>query len=204
MVEFTGLAAEAQPTRTKTGNEYKAGKSFWRSPYMAYFKAGGFDFIIMAQHARWGNVAGRLGELKNFGLWIGTRWGKEGKFVFDDDLIVVGDFNISKIGDEFYKALTEDSDLQMPDALTSISDTAFSPGDKCYDQILYRSGKKFKMKFTNNGGVIDFAKDDLLKKLFPTTNEKKLTWELSDHFPLWAQINIDNESQRLDNFMVRE
>lgn len=75
MVEFTGFAAEAQPGRIKTEDEYASKANFWRSPYMASFKAGDFDFIMIAHPARWGTVDERLGELKEFGKWIGSRMG---------------------------------------------------------------------------------------------------------------------------------
>ncbi len=204
MVEFTGLAAEAQPDRKKNKTEYYSKTSWWRSPYMASFRAGDYDFIMMAQHARWGNKEGRENELSSFGNWIHERWDGKSGSVLDDDLIVVGDFNIPEIGDKFYEALTKESKLRMPKALEHITDTAYSVGEKRYDQILFRSSDKNNMPFKDKGGVIDFAKGDLLQKLFPETDEKKLTFELSDHFPLWIQIDIDNENQRLDSIMHKQ
>src|ERR1051325_11076050 len=44
-VVFNGFAAEASPPRVKKGEEYLSDVSFWRSPYMASFRAGNFDFI---------------------------------------------------------------------------------------------------------------------------------------------------------------
>src|ERR1041384_7235451 len=42
---FNGLAAEANPRRTKKGTEYLADISWWRSPYLASFRSGDFDFV---------------------------------------------------------------------------------------------------------------------------------------------------------------
>ena len=54
-VVFTGLAAEAEPPRRKIGGEYRPTLSWWRSPYMASFRAGNFDFILLTVHIRWGD-----------------------------------------------------------------------------------------------------------------------------------------------------
>lgn len=203
MVTFTGLAAEAQPNRKKIGSEYISEQSWWRSPYIASFKAGSFDFIMIAMHARWGDEQGRLKELQSFGDWISSRWDDNADRVFDQDIIVVGDFNIPKIGDEFYQALTGTSKLKMPKALEGIHDTAVSPGHKRYDQILHRAKGAFS--YSGKGGVIDFSSGDLMKALFKGTGipAKKLTWQLSDHFPLWVQIKTDNDVARLDSIIQR-
>ena len=203
MVSLTGLASEAQPKRNKVGTEYVSDTSWWRSPYLASFQAGDFDFILMAMHARWGTTDGRMKELKQFGKWIKERWIDDKDNVFDDDLIVVGDFNIPKIGDKFYKALTTDSKLKMPQSLAGIKDTAASPGNKRYDQILHRSREDFPISFSDRGGVIDFARDNLMRELLPNTPANRRTWELSDHFPLWVQVKTDNETQRLDRIINR-
>jgi endonuclease/exonuclease/phosphatase family metal-dependent hydrolase len=201
MVNFTGLAAEAQPDRNKMGDNYYSKTTWWRSPYFASFQAGSFDFILMAMHARWGTTGGRRDELESFGDWIKQRWDDKSDKVFDDDLILVGDFNIPAIGDKFYKALTDKSKLRMPASLAGIKDTAASPGNKRYDHILHRSCDDFPISFADRGGVIDFARDHLMKDLFPDVKESKLTWQLSDHFPLWVQVHTDNDEQRLDRII---
>ncbi|WP_031567313.1 endonuclease/exonuclease/phosphatase family protein [Rheinheimera texasensis] len=201
MVAFTGLAAEAQPNRNKIGAEYISQQSWWRSPYIASFQAGSFDFIMVAMHARWGDEAGRIKELQSFGDWISSRWDDSADKVFDQDIIVVGDFNIPKIGDKFYQALTVNSKLKMPKALESIHDTAVSPGHKRYDQILHRAKGAFS--YSGKGGIIDFSSNGLMEALFKGTGiaKNKLTWQLSDHFPLWVQIKTDNDVARLDSII---
>ncbi len=56
-VTFNGLAAEANEPRHKKGFEYLPEKSFWRSPYLASFKSGNFDFVVLTTHVRWGKSA---------------------------------------------------------------------------------------------------------------------------------------------------
>jgi hypothetical protein len=63
--EFTGLASYALPRRTKNGSEYLSSTSWWRNPYMASFRAGSFDFVVLSVHIRWGtNAKGRVPELE--------------------------------------------------------------------------------------------------------------------------------------------
>ncbi|TMP24633.1 endonuclease [Pseudoalteromonas rubra] len=204
MVQFTGLAAEAQPDRQKVSGQYISEQSWWRAPYMASFKAGNFDFMMLAMHARWGTRPGREQELASFAEWIKSRWVDNADTVFDEDLIVVGDFNIPRIGDRFYQALTHSSGLQMPLALADIHDTAASAGNKRYDQILHRARQAFS--YADKGGVIDFAADGLMAALFDDSGipKSKWTYELSDHFPLWVQINTNNELAILNSIIQSE
>jgi hypothetical protein len=203
-VTFNGLAAEVDAPRDKEGSEYLATLSFWRAPYMCSFRAGNFDFIVIAAHTRWGanDIAGRRAELQLLADWIEDRFIK-GKFAEDNDLIVMGDFNTPKIGDELYKALTSKK-LQIPDALEQLR-----AGDQIiggsnlgrnarYDQILcLPSAKK---RFKNVAGVLDFYGSEAQRKeLFPgkSYSREQFTYQLSDHFPLWTQIDTDIDGERL-------
>jgi len=57
--------------------------------------------------------------------------------------------------------------------------------------------------FSNHGGVLDFCAGDH-QPLFPAKKLSKaeFTNELSDHLPLWIQINIDTEGERLDQMLA--
>ena len=70
-VVFNGLAAEANEPRKKKGFEYLPESSFWRSPYMASFKSGSFDFVALTTHIRWGEgEEPRRYELERLADWI--------------------------------------------------------------------------------------------------------------------------------------
>lgn len=197
IVEFTGLAAEAQPPRKKVGTEYVSAHSWWRSPYMASFRSGNYDFVLMAVHMRWGKAASRKAALKVLGQWIKKRFETHQEFVFDKDLILLGDFNIPRVGDSYYKALTEDSGLQLPQSLAGVNVT-MATSDNHYDQILHRSTT---VEFSQQGGVLDFNKDGLMDQLYAQASMtfRQKTYQLSDHLPLWLQVLTDNESAILDN-----
>lgn len=201
-VTFNGLAAEVDAPRTKKGQEYLAELSFWRAPYMCSFRAGNFDFIAIATHARWGDSPkAREAELGMLAEWIDVRF--KDKAAEDTDLIVMGDFNTPSLDDSIFKALTSRG-LQIPDSLVDLKlgDITVRGSnlnkDARYDQILHLP--TLKQRFTNFGGTLDFYGSDAgIKELFPTAgySRTQFTFQLSDHFPIWVQIDTDIDGQRL-------
>lgn len=202
-VVFNGLAAEIDAPRLKDGTEWLAPQSFWRAPYMCSFRSGNFDFLAIAMHARWGeSIEGRRAELQMLAEWIDTRF--RSKYVEDNDLLVLGDFNIPKVDDSLFKALTS-SGLRIPKELRQLKagDTVVGGSnlgkDARYDQILHRP--TVPEHFCNNGGVLDFYVDEShIEELFPGKKytRDKFTYQLSDHLPVWIQINVDIDTYRLD------
>ena len=206
-VTFNGLAAEVDAPRVRKDAEYLATRSFWRAPYMCSFRSGNFDFIAIATHARWGgdDIPGRQAELQLLADWIDHRFKSD--LVEDHDLIVMGDFNVPKIGDDLFKALTSRG-LQVPDALLDLK-----AGDKViggsnlketfrYDQILHLPS--LKKRFSNLGGTLEFYdKPSSIKELFPDKDLTldKFTFQLSDHFPIWVQVKTDIDGERLNDIL---
>lgn len=205
-VVFNGLAAEIDAPRVKQESEYLAQQSFWRAPYLCSFRSGNFDFLAIAMHARWGEgTEGRRAELQMLADWIDTRF--KSKYVEDNDLLVLGDFNIPKVDDDLFKALTS-SGLLVPKQLRQLkSGDAVVGGSNLgksarYDQILHRP--TVPEHFCNKGGVLDFFVDDAhIEELFPGKNytREKFTYQLSDHLPVWIQVNVDIDEFRFEQFM---
>lgn len=195
-VTFNGLAAEANAPRAKKGFEYLPKKSFWRSPYLASFKSGSFDFIVLTTHIRWGDsTEARRQELEMLADWIEAK--RLEKASEDKDLIVMGDFNIPSRTDALFKAITKHG-LQIPGALLRVQFGSNLEKDKRYDQILHHP--IYPENFTNAGGVLDFyGEASRIEELFPGgMTKEKFTYQLSDHLPLWMQINTDIEGQKLE------
>jgi endonuclease/exonuclease/phosphatase family metal-dependent hydrolase len=174
---------------------------------MCSFRAGNFDFIAIATHARWDakNIEGRRAELQMLADWIDGRFKDE--FVEDHDLIVMGDFNIPKIGDDLFKALTSHG-LQVPDALVDLKVGDLVIGgsnlgkNARYDQILHLP--TLKKRFSNEGGTLDFfGSDARIKELFPDKDytRAEFSFQLSDHFPVWVQIKTDIDGERLNQIV---
>lgn len=205
-VTFNGLAAEIDPPRLRQGTEYLANQSFWRAPYMCSFRAGNFDFIALATHARWGDsLAGRRAELGLLSDWIETRF--KDKWAEDTDLVVMGDFNTPSLDDATFKALTR-CGLQVPDSLRElkVGDVTVRGSnlarDARYDQILHLP--TLKRRFTNFGGTLDFyGSDKAIRDLFPSEKytREQFSFQLSDHFPIWVQIDTDIDGQRLSQIV---
>lgn len=197
-VTFNGLAAEANAPRAKKGVEYLPETSFWRSPYMASFRAGSFDFVVLTTHIRWGNsTEARRAEIGMLADWIEAK--RLEKTHEDKDLIVMGDFNIPSRTDPLFAAIAKHG-LQIPRTLLGAHGTNLEK-DKRYDQILHYP--IYPENFANAGGELDFYVDEArIKQLFPGgMNREKFTYQLSDHLPLWMQINTDIEGQKLEQII---
>jgi endonuclease/exonuclease/phosphatase family metal-dependent hydrolase len=169
---------------------------------MCAFRSGNFDFILIATHTRWGDTEkARKAELKLLADWIDIRF--ESAYVEDTDLIVMGDFNVPKLDDSLFGALTSRG-LQIPDCLRilKVGDRVIGGSnlgqDARFDQILHLP--TMKKRFTDAGGALDFfVSDKSIRELFPKSKytRQQFTFQLSDHLPVWTQIKTDIDGDRL-------
>jgi len=199
-VTFNGLAAEADAPREKVDNEYIPRRSFWRSPYMGSFRAGSFDFVAMLVHARWGDsIKSRELELEMLADWVEEK--RKSPYAEDRDVFLMGDFNVPSLKHATYRALTKYG-LQIPRALVGRTFGSNLKRDMWYDQILHHP--LYAESFTSVGGVLDFYGDKSgIKDLFPAlgSDVKKFTYQMSDHLPLWIQVNTDTEGLKLEQIV---
>ena len=196
-VTFTGLAAEADAPRKKDriSGEYLPQISWWRKPFIASFRAGSFDFVAITAHIRWGSgEKSRVNPLQQLADWVDKR--RREKHLQDKDMIVMGDFNIPSTDNELFSAITSKG-LQIPQAVLGVHGTNLAR-DKRYDQILHYP--RHTQCFTDNGGVLDFYTGDHTV-FFPDLNKAEFTYQLSDHLPLWLQINTDFSNEWLDKLL---
>jgi endonuclease/exonuclease/phosphatase family metal-dependent hydrolase len=183
-VEFTGLASNAEATRTREGDEYEAPIPWWRAPFLASFSAGKFPFLLVAAHLRWGKTqAARETELRALGSWLQTR--RKERFFGGENVLVVGDFNVANDGSKAWPALRENGLCQAP-GLEGDPGTDLARG-KRYDRILVTEDDQNRL--TGRAGAVDLYAGSY-EPLLPKTGmtEKRLTWEISDHLPLWVEI----------------
>jgi endonuclease/exonuclease/phosphatase family metal-dependent hydrolase len=196
---FNGMAAQAMPPRVKRGAEYLPETSWWRLPYVASFKAGNFDFLAFTVHVRWGtSEAERAAEIQGLANWLEGKI--KSKNCEDRDVIAMGDFNIPKRDHPTFTALTS-TGLKLPKALLKDDFGTNLARDKRYDQIMHFA--RFDDSFTDKGGVLDFYRGDH-KPLFPDLTKDQFTYQLSDHLPLWIQVNTDIDGAVLDQLIQRK
>ena len=169
---------------------------------MCSFRAGKCDFIAIATHTRWGKSPdGREAELGMLADWTDSHFNAKG--AEDRDLIVMGDFNIPALDDALFKALTRRG-LQLPDSLRTLkAGRKVVKGSNLgqtqrYNQVLHLPTAA--KRFSGAGGIVVFwGGGAALKDLFLGTNydAAKFTYQMSDHFPVWVQINVDIDGDRL-------
>lgn len=202
VVRFTGLAAEADPPRTRRDGKYVSKYEWWRSPYIATFRSGNFEFMIVTVHIRWANE-GKKGEeermepLKGLAQWVKKR--SKDHFGSPRDILVVGDMNIPSRDSKLFRMLKRHQ-LLLPKALTELTHhqaTTNLSRNATYDQILHHATDP--LRFTDSAGILDFYMQDhkplypeLNAPLLPELNSKlkgEFTYQMSDHLPLWIELN---------------
>jgi len=183
----------------KKAQEYVPLISWWRSPFMGSFRSGDFDFILITAHIRWDSSGGEESRKRALGLladWVAKR--RKEKNVIDKDIVVMGDFNIPKVNDELYKAITR-TGLKVPKALLGEQGSNLAR-NKRYDQILHFP--TFTKCFTDRGGTLDCYRGNHRPSLSGISlTESEFTYQLSDHLPLWIQIDTDIDEEKLDQVL---
>ncbi|MCF0179090.1 MAG: endonuclease/exonuclease/phosphatase family protein [Bacteroidales bacterium] len=217
-VKFTNLAGEIVLPENKTID----GMQFARTPFMASFRAGWFDFKLCTVHIYYGSKKNELGqyerrlkEIKAISRFLLDRQKKE-----DISYIILGDFNIPKTDSEYFNALSSKTGFYVPEEIKA---TPTDLGNvNHYDQI----GFKLKLdddmavwaKGKQKAGAFNFSKsvfkhseeesdyliyrqyyekegmdDAALKKAF----KQWRTFEISDHLPLWVELHVNFSDQYL-------
>jgi hypothetical protein len=144
-------------------------------------------------------VKDRVAPIRELARWVKER--SEEANVRSKDMIVMGDFNIPTLGSSAF-APFEDFGFHIPDALKQVAGSDLSQS-KHYDQILHL--ERTSGRFTNVGGVVDFydEADGGFEPLYPgvAMTRDKFTFQLSDHLPLWAQIDTWTGDAKLEKVL---
>ena len=194
-VQLSGLACEIviPPEWLEEIEEDALREQFARTPYAVSFRANGKTFVLVTLHVWYGDEAKeRTPELKAIARWM-SEWALQ-ENAWDHNLIILGDFNIDRRGDERYEAFTS-TGLTIPDDLENAPRSIFADPQKpdlgkYYDQVAWFTGNYGKPALSleySRGGTFDFVKT-ALKNLNLTKNQ--LSWRISDHYPLWVEFVI--------------
>jgi len=186
-VQPSGLVGEiVLPSGLRT-----AATQFARSPYAASFTRGDVEFILTTVHIIWASMSERIPEIRAFANWM-RDW-VDRRNDWNDNLLVLGDFNIDRYGNPLYNAFIE-TGLFPPPELNRLPRTIFDDAKTAhfYDQIAWFTTNTNPvesllsgLEYTNHGGSFDFP-----KFVYPGMPPAQLSWRISDHYPLWVEFAL--------------
>ncbi len=224
-VQFKYIAGEVVlPNNGLIDDKYQLA----RSPFLVRFQSGWFKFNLCTVHLYYGDDSGegyqrRVTEIDAIAKFLKKRADKD-----QQNYILLGDMNVVSPEDETMKALKKykfvlPADLtQDNNALRWVSNMG---GDKHYDQIAFLP-RKDELKLgpsKNNAGVLNYYNavftegeaetyyplgksngnwpeaEDKRKKYY---TKKWRTWQMSDHLPLFIELQIDFTEKYLNR--IRE
>ena len=188
-VQLSGLAGEIViPNEWVNDPEKVINEQFVRSPYAVSFRSGDKTFILVTVHIIYGKSSkDRVKEIRGIARWLND-WAGDIN-AYDQNLIVLGDFNIDARGDLLDKTFLSEG-LYVPEDLQSVSRSIFNE-TKYYDQIAWfntADGKRPKLSLEfKAAGNYDFVQTALRNR---DLTKQKLSFMISDHYPLWASFGI--------------
>jgi len=149
--------------------------AFARRPYMATFRAGQFDFVLVTVHLWYGQAGGNDRRRQEV-VAIASCARQLAAGSKEKDVIVLGDFNefhangyLRYFEDQGWKRLVREP--------TNLSST------EAYDSILI--DPRFTREFAGRAGVIQFD------RLGYTTDRARAVDDVSDHRPAYADFRTD-------------
>ena len=206
-VSFRNIAGQVILPPNKEGNI-----QFARSPYIIRFQSGWLKFDICTTHIYFGKESKSSAEYKRRVKEIKDLVSYFNKYYIEkkeaNNVFLIGDFNIENTKSETYKAATS-SVFNIPDSILKSGLRGSNvKGDKIYDQILYYN--KYNDITFKNAGIFDFfdtvfnsydTYSDRIKAHFSGITSSKFssfrTYQMSDHLPLWVEMNTDHTEDYL-------
>ena len=146
---------------------------FARDPYWATFRAGNFDFSVIAVHVVWGKHVGpRKAEVK--ALADVYRYVQDSNGT-EDDVILLGDFNRNPTDAESYRPIMAFPSMTR---LFTFPQKSHIRGTSLYDNIFFQ--KNNVSEYLNKSGIDRFDETDF------SNDDKAANLAVSDHRPVWA------------------
>ncbi len=215
-VNFGGLAGEVVlPSHGKSG---KAADQFARTPFLVGFRAGWFKFTICSAHIYYGKSVAedpvRVRELQDLGAFLAEQ--AASKHAWARNMILLGDFNIFKVGDATLKALT-DNGFHISEKLMGLPSNTLR--SKHFDQIAFMTPDVHDQLDKSRAGVFNYL-DYVYKEEDESVYEKAMgeaykektsaakktryykdwrTYQMSDHLPMWIELKTDFGREYLED-----
>jgi len=218
-VRFAGLMGQVvlPPviTVSETGErQSKPANQLARTPLMCGFEAGWTDFILTTVHIIYGedrpDDERRVEEIRQLASHLARR--ADAQEAWSHNWILLGDFNIYNPADVTMQALTA-AGFEVPPELQHLPSNVAQ--NKFYDQIAFRT-RKNKFGPCTKAGVFNFFDwvfrpdeeetyvEAMGKSYFFNTKgvERSVsqrrtyynqwrTYQMSDHLPMWMELQID-------------
>jgi endonuclease/exonuclease/phosphatase family metal-dependent hydrolase len=201
-------------------------QQFARTPFVVAFQSGWFRFNLCTVHIYFGDDAGeqlkrRIAEIERLVSFFAARQDRENRGTGNDptraeNYILLGDFNVVSPEHQTMKALKAEG-FKVPAQIDGAN--VRGPEDHFYDQIAVRvDDPRFRVV---TGGLVDMfasvfrstAEDRAIYEPYmpadeaegdATTPEARYltwrTWQMSDHRPLWIEIETDYAEHYLKDF----
>ncbi len=125
-VQRSGLACElvVSPECLQEFDEDALKRQFARTPYAVSFKVQNTTFVLVTMHVTYGDDSvDRIRELRGIARWM-SDWAKRSN-KWHHNLIVLGDFNIDRRGDQLWEAFVS-TGLTVPEDLHQVRRRLFS------------------------------------------------------------------------------
>ncbi len=187
-VQPSGLAGEIVLPPT---DQEEPVQQFARTPYIVGFQSANEGFALLTTHIYYGDVpADRLEEIKALAAYTATEIRDRAKQgAEENNLIVLGDFNVDDRGDNpLFQAFTS-TGLVVPDQLLNVK-TTFGTQPKYYDQIAWLMGD-LDLLYAERAGVINFA-----GAIYQEITRQQMAYRVSNHLPLWTEFVVDRSTER--------
>jgi endonuclease/exonuclease/phosphatase family metal-dependent hydrolase len=188
-VQPSGLAGEIVLPPSDAGD---AVQQFARTPYIVGFQSASESFALLTAHIYYGDVpADRLEEIKALAEYTATQIRDRAKQgAEENNLIVLGDFNIDDRGDNpLFQAFTS-TGLVVPPQLLNVK-TTFGTQPKYYDQIAWFMGD-LDLLCSDRAGAINFA-----GAVYQELTRRQMSYRVSNHLPLWTEFMVDRSTERM-------
>ena len=215
-IRFGGLAGEiVLPPVEGADGQRLAADQLARTPYLAGFQAGWFRFTICTTHVLYGKEVAedprREKEIHDLATFLAARAGE--KHAWAKNMILLGDFNIFKPSDVTFKAITS-AGFKIPEQIQHLPSNALR--DKHYDQIAFIAPQLQDNLELCTAGIFNFYDQvfrDTDEAVYAgvmgeryeqsaagvprdargrTTYYKQWrTFRMSDHLPMWIELNTD-------------
>ena len=158
---------------------------FSRDPYWATFRAGAFDFSVIAVHVIWGDRVGpRKAEVR--ALADVYRYVQEANGA-EEDVLLVGDFNRNPNDAEAYSRIMAISSMTR---LFELPQKSHIRDSSLYDNIFFQTDAV--SEYLGGCGIDRFDETDF------GNNDKAANLAVSDHRPIWAVFSMIRDDDGSD------